>query len=65
MGKIFETLESLGLATKETAEIYSNKTRDIDGLKVYRDSKSEIIYIDDYVPDDSVYISGDYHEGGG
>ena len=64
MGKIFQTLESLGLATTDTSEIYSKNTRDIAGLTVYKDINSEVIYIDDYLPDLSVYINGEYHRGG-
>ena len=54
MGKVFQTLESLGLATTETTDVYSKKTRDIPGLTVYKDTNSEVIYIDDYLPDLSV-----------
>ena len=50
MGKIFQTLESLGLATRETAEVYSKNARDVPGLAVYKDTVSEVIYIDDYTP---------------
>ena len=64
MGKVFQTLESLGLATTETTDVYSKKTRDIPGLTVYKDTNSEVIYIDDYLPDLSVYINGEYHRGG-
>ena len=64
MGKIFETLESLGLAATETTEVYSKKTRDIPGLTVYKDTNSEVIHIDDYMPDLAVYMKGEYHRGG-
>jgi len=65
MGKIFQTLESLGLATRVTAEVYSKNTRDVRGLAVYKDTNSEVIYIDDYMPDLAVYMKGEYHRGGG
>lgn len=64
MGKIFQTLESLGLAKRETTEIYSKNTRDIAELTVYKDINSEVIYIDEYSPDLSVYQEGEYHRGG-
>ncbi len=60
MGKIFEVLESLNLASKETKEIFSESTRDVKNLKVFKDSISEIIYIDDFFVGDSVYNKGTY-----
>ena len=48
MGKIFNILESLNLASKDTQQIFSESTRDIENLKVFRDTISEIIYIDDF-----------------
>lgn len=62
MGKIFDVLESLNLASTETAEIFSESTRDIENLKVFKDTKSEIIYIDDFFVGDHIYKEGSYRE---
>ena len=62
MGKIFNTLESLNLVSKDTKEIFSESTRDIENLKVFRDSISEIMYIDDFYIGDHVYNQGLYRE---
>jgi len=60
MGKIFQLLESMNLASEETKNIFSESTRDVEGLNVYRDSKSEIIYIDDFFVGNEIYNSGSY-----
>jgi len=60
MEKISETLQRLGLTTKDTAELFSSKTRDNNNLKVIRDSLSGVIYIDDFYIGDNEYISGEY-----
>jgi 2-polyprenyl-3-methyl-5-hydroxy-6-metoxy-1,4-benzoquinol methylase len=62
MGKIFDVLESLNLASKDTSEIFSESTRDIKNLKVYKDRSSEVIYIDDFFVGDHVYNEGAYRE---
>tara|TARA_B100000795_G_C22802083_1_gene442501 strand:- start:714 stop:911 length:198 start_codon:yes stop_codon:yes gene_type:complete len=43
MGKIFNILESLNLASKDTKEIFSESTRDIENLQVFKDAISELI----------------------
>ena len=60
--KIFKTLEKLKLTSSETRLLYSNCTRDMDNLKVWKDSNSEVIYIDDYYTGDNTYIDGSYRE---
>ncbi len=62
MGKIFNILESLELTSKNTAEIFSESTRDVENLKVFRDSESDIIFIDDFFVGNDVYIEGKYRE---
>ena len=62
MGKIFNLLESLELTSKNTAEIFSESTRDVKNLKVFKDSVSDIIFIDDFFVGDDVYIEGQYRE---
>ncbi|MAJ44697.1 MAG: methyltransferase [Candidatus Marinimicrobia bacterium] len=62
MAKIFETLESLNLTSKETSELFSNKTRDVSDLNVYKDSSSGVIYIDDFFVGNEEYIAGEYRK---
>jgi len=60
--KIFQTLEKLGLASEHTRVLFSNRTRDNENLKVWRDSSSGVIYIDDYYIGDEIYIDGAYRK---
>ena len=60
--KIFQTLEKLGLAWEQTRVLFSNRTRDNENLKVWRDSSSGVIYIDDYYIGDEIYIDGAYRK---
>ncbi|MDA9964327.1 class I SAM-dependent methyltransferase [Gammaproteobacteria bacterium] len=60
--KIFQTLEKLGLASEQTRVLFSNRTRDNENLKVWRDSSSGVIYIDDYYIGDEIYIDGAYRK---
>ena len=60
MANIFSLLESFGLTSQDTVQVLSNSTRDIKNLKVYKDSISDVIFIDDYYIGDSEYISGKY-----
>ena len=62
MGKIFDILESLNLASEDTSEIFSESTRDIKNLKVFKDRSSEVIYIDDFFVGDDVYNEGSYRD---
>lgn len=57
---IFKTLERLGLASLESRELYSDKTRDRERLPVYKDSSSGVIYIDGFYVGDEVYEDGEY-----
>ncbi len=62
MSKIFNLLESMNLTSNETKKVLSNSTRDIKQLKVYKDSSSDLIYIDDFFIGDHVYRDGKYRE---
>lgn len=62
MSKIFNLLESMNLTSRETMKVFSNSTRDIEQLKVYKDSLSDVIYINDFFIGDHVYKVGDYRE---
>ncbi len=56
----FAILKELGLASEKTREVYSLRTRDLDSLKVYKDSRSGVIYIDEFYVGDKAYVDGDY-----
>ena len=60
--KIFNYLKKLGLTSLETKKLYSSKTRDVDNLKVWRDEKSGVIFIDEYFTGQDTYISGLYRD---
>lgn len=61
VNNILETLTKLNLVSEQTKMVFSNRTRDIDGLTVYRDSVSGVIFIEEYY-DEHVYETGDYRE---
>ncbi len=61
-GSIFETLEKLKLTSKESRTLFSDGTRDVEGLQVWRDRVSEVIYIDEFYTGDSAYIDGNYRD---
>ena len=60
MGKIFNILKSLNLTSEDTAKIFSESTRDIANLKVFKDSQSDIIFIDDFFVGNHIYNEGTY-----
>jgi len=57
---IFQQLKELGLTSEDTRELYSTRTRDVDDLKVWRDTVSEVIYIDNFYIGDNTYKEGSY-----
>ena len=46
--EVMKTLIDLGLTSKESRELFSDRTRDMRNLKVWRDRISEVIYIDEF-----------------
>ncbi len=60
--KIYDTLLSLGLASKATSYVFSNSTRDIDNLEVWRDHNSNVIYIKDHYVGDQQYKDSSYRK---
>jgi len=59
---IFQTLEKLGLTSKQSRVLFNERTRDRENLKVWRDANSGVIYIDDFYTGDETYIDGSYRE---
>ena len=53
-------LERIGAIRPENIEIFSNNTRDVNGLRVYRDKVSKVIFIDNYYVGEQEYSSGEY-----
>ena len=60
MNSIYQTLKQLGLSSDRTKTLFNKKTRDVNELNVWRDSKSGVIFIDDYYTGDQTYIDGVY-----
>lgn len=55
---IYSNLVSLGLASDETAELFAEGTRDCASVKVWRDSRSGVIFIKDYYIGHKSYRAG-------
>ena len=62
MGEIFELLKSLGSASMEARRVFAERTRDAEGLRVYRDDLSGVVYIDDFYVGDQAYQGGQYRD---
>jgi len=62
MASIYDTLAELGVASKETQEVFATRTRDREDVTVYRDQLSGVIYIDGFYGGDEVYQEGDYRQ---
>lgn len=62
MSKIFNLLESMNLTSNETKKVLSNSTRDIKQLTVYKDSLTDLIFIDDFFVGDHIYKDGEYRK---
>jgi 2-polyprenyl-3-methyl-5-hydroxy-6-metoxy-1,4-benzoquinol methylase len=64
MKKIKEILVDLNLINTKTLEVFSNKTRDTNNIKVLRDNTSGVIFLDSFEPDDNIYKDGEYRNEG-
>lgn len=62
MNSIFKTLNSLGLTSLETRMLFNERTRDVEGLKVWKDKNSGVIYIDDFYVGDKSYQNETYQK---
>jgi 2-polyprenyl-3-methyl-5-hydroxy-6-metoxy-1,4-benzoquinol methylase len=60
MNTIFETLKLIGAASEKTKSIFSHRTRDREKLTVWKDSVSNVIYIDEFYVGDEEYETGNY-----
>ena len=59
---IFQTLEKLGLTSKQSRVQFNDRTRDVENLRVWKDPSSGVIYIDDFYTGDETYIEGSYRK---
>jgi SAM-dependent methyltransferase len=57
--RIRETLESIGAISRANVSQFASHTRDRE-VPVFRDSKSGVIFIDDYYVGDNEYQTGEY-----
>ncbi|MDC0968894.1 class I SAM-dependent methyltransferase [Alphaproteobacteria bacterium] len=62
MTTIFQTLVQLGLTSKQSRVLYNNRTRDVENLKIWKDSISGVIYITDFYTGDEIYVDGGYKD---
>lgn len=58
--KILSTLIKLGIVNKKDIEIYSKSTRDVNNLSVFKDKKSNIIFIDNFYVGIEEYQKANY-----
>ncbi|MDA8543968.1 class I SAM-dependent methyltransferase [Gammaproteobacteria bacterium] len=62
MDSIYKTLQKLELTSESTRVLFNNRTRDVDNLNVWKDTKSGVIYIDDFYAGEQTYIDGFYRD---
>ena len=55
-------LKKLELTSENTRFLFNNRTRDVDNLNVWKDSKSGVIYIDEFYTGDKTYVDGSYRD---
>ena len=59
VSSIRETLNRIGAISDDHVELFSSKTKDNPNLNVYRDTISNVIFIDNYLGDNE-YVCGEY-----
>ena len=52
----------LSLTSAETRTLFNDRTRDVDGLKVWKDRASGVVYIDDFYTGEETYVDGGYRD---
>lgn len=60
VSSIRETLNRIGAINDDHVELFSSKTRDNPNLNVYRDTISNVIFIDNYYVGDNEYVCEEY-----
>jgi 2-polyprenyl-3-methyl-5-hydroxy-6-metoxy-1,4-benzoquinol methylase len=60
--EVYESLLRLKLVHPESLTVLSERTRDMEGLKVFRDTGSGVIFIDDHYVGDDEYRSGEFRD---
>jgi SAM-dependent methyltransferase len=60
ISRIRDTLLNIGAIHEQNISIYSSRTRDNPNVTVYKDIKTDVIFIDDYYIGDEEYIQGNY-----
>jgi SAM-dependent methyltransferase len=60
--KVRDLLLQVGAVQTGRIEVFSERTRDTPGLKVYRDRVSKVVFIDGHYVGDEEYVSGDYRQ---
>lgn len=59
---MYKYLESLKLTSKETRILFNERTHDRSNLKVWKDKKSGVIYLDDFYIDTKEYENASYRD---
>ena len=59
---VFETLKKIGVTSETTKKFFNARTRDVEGLNVWKDSQSGVVFIDDFYTGDETYVDGGYRD---
>jgi len=59
---VFEALKKIGVTSEATKELFNARTRDVEGLEVWKDSQSGVVFIDDFYTGDEIYVDGGYRD---
>ena len=57
---VFEMLKKIGVTSDTTKKLFNARTRDIEGLNVWKDSQSGVVFIDDFYTGEEIYVDGVY-----
>ena len=57
---VFEMLKKIGVTSDTTKKLFNARTRDIEGLNVWKDSQSGVVFIDDFYTGEETYVDGVY-----
>ena len=57
---IKQVLLKIGAIHEENVDLFSSGTRDNQNLKVLKDRKTGVIFIDDFLPNEKIYQTGNY-----